>query len=270
MALAITGAAGNLGGRAGEHLRRFPELDLRLFDRQTRQDSSIIEVDFTLPPQSWSHHFEGIDTLLHFAAHPNSTIDDETAQRLNIDMTCDVFAAAVAHGVRRIVFASSNWVMAGRRFSDLTLPTDLPPAPINPYGYSKLFGERLGLSLARSHGIEFIALRIGLIRPGENPPGPHLPLGLWGQQMWLSGRDFCQGIERCVFASLERPAIVNLMSDNPGMPWDIEHTKSAVGYVPRDGHVASISEAQVKGAAAIERSYALQTAITGLWNAHAY
>lgn len=266
----ITGAAGNLGSKARAHLQQIEGLDLRLLDRDPKGDPTIGEVDFVTPMAEWSHHFEGVDTLLHFAAHPSAKIDWETAQRLNIDVTCNVFAASAAQGVKRIVFASSNWVMAGYRFAGLQLTTKLPPAPINPYGNSKLFGERLGFSLAQSHGIAFVALRIGLIRPGENIPGPHLALGLWGQQMWLSNRDFCNGIERSVLAGLDRPAIVNLMSDNPGMPWDIDHTRAAIGYAPADSHTASITEAQAKGAEAFERSYALQEAITALWNTHAF
>ena len=125
-------------------------------------------------------------------------------------------------------------------------------------------------SLAQTHDIGFVALRIGLIRPGENQPGPHLALGLWGQQMWLSNRDFSNGVERALLAPLPRPEIVNLMSDNPGMPWDIDHTRQAIGYAPRDGHVASISEGQSKGAEALERSFALQAAMIELWNTHAF
>jgi hypothetical protein len=39
-----------------------------------------------------------------------------------------------------------------------------------------------------------------------------------------------------------RFALLNLMSDNPGMRWDIEETKKAIGYAPRDGHVPVVSE----------------------------
>lgn len=266
----ITGAAGNLGGKAHQHFAQLPDLELRLLDRDPRGDPAIAEADFAAPLADWSHHFVGVHTLVHFAAHPSSTIDWDTAQRLNVDLTCNVFAAAAARGVKRIVFASSNWVMAGYRFAGLRLTTDLPPAPINAYGNSKLFGERLGISLAQSHGIRFVALRIGLIRPGENIPGPHLAMGLWGQQMWLSNRDFCNGIERAVLADLDRPVIANLMSDNPGMPWDIEHTRMALGYVPADNYTASITEAQTKGAEVFERTYALQDAMSALWDTHAF
>ena len=35
-------------------------------------------------------------------------------------------------------------------------------------------------------------------------------------------------------------AVLNLMSDNPGMRWDIEETKRLIGYAPQDGSAATV------------------------------
>jgi hypothetical protein len=40
-------------------------------------------------------------------------------------------------------------------------------------------------------------------------------------------------------------AIVNLESDNPGMRWDLEHTRKTIGYEPKDG-APIVLEAQNK------------------------
>jgi hypothetical protein len=54
--------------------------------------------------------------------------------------------------------------------------------------------------------------------------------------MWLSNRDFCQLMERCILADPSiRFEVVNAMSRNAGMPWDIEHTRTVLGYEPQDG-----------------------------------
>jgi nucleoside-diphosphate-sugar epimerase len=129
--------------------------------------------------------------------------------------------------------------MAGYRADEQRLTTSLPPWPVNPYGCGKLFGERGGRDLAARTGISFIALRIGYCQhaPG-NVPGPHMELGLWGQQMWLSDRDLCHGVERAVLAEGVPFAILNLMSDNPGMRWDLDETRRVIGYAPSDGHHA--------------------------------
>jgi hypothetical protein len=61
--------------------------------------------------------------------------------------------------------------------------------------------------------------------------------------MWLSDRDLCQGVERAAFAEGVQFAVLNLMSDNPGMRWDIEETRRLIGYEPRDGHAAVVTPA---------------------------
>jgi hypothetical protein len=64
--------------------------------------------------------------------------------------------------------------------------------------------------------------------------------------MWLSNRDLCQAMERAVLADGIGFAVLNLMSDNPGMRWDIETTKRMIGYAPRDGATPVLTEAIVQ------------------------
>jgi uronate dehydrogenase len=62
--------------------------------------------------------------------------------------------------------------------------------------------------------------------------------------MWLSNRDFCQLMECCLVADLpKRFLIVNGMSDNTGMRWDIEPSRSTLGYQPLDDVMRSGSSA---------------------------
>ena len=63
-----------------------------------------------------------------------------------------------------------------------------------------------------------------------------------GQLMWLSDRDLCQAMERAVLADSVGFAVLNLMSDNPGMRWDIETTREAIGYVPQDGAAPTLTD----------------------------
>jgi hypothetical protein len=156
----------------------------------------------------------------------------------------------VRGGVRRFIYASSNHVLGG--YSDdpepARLTTQTPPRPgaryvvrgqlrdSTPYGSAKLFGERLGKCLAASDGLEVIAVRIGWVQPGANRPEDIPPeRDPWFRLMWLSNRDFCQLMECCLVADLpERFILVNGMSANTGMRWDIEETRRLVGYQPRD------------------------------------
>lgn len=155
------------------------------------------------------------------------------------------------------------------------LTTSLPPGPGTrwfngkemlqgfAYAASKLMGERACLAEAqRSNGaLTSVCVRIGWCQPGENRPetintsglpgeevnaGPDTERDLrWFRNMWLSNRDFASVMERALLADAQawpHPGIVvNGMSANRGMPWDIETTRRLIGYEPQDNiwaHVA--------------------------------
>jgi NAD+ dependent glucose-6-phosphate dehydrogenase len=230
----ITGAAGNLGSKLRAHFTALG-WTLRLIDVDSGGDPAITAADLSRWEDRWAALFAGVDAVIHFAGRPSPETSWEDAVRYNFDLTQNVYEAAARQGAKRLVFASSNWTMAGHRFAEGPLTTDMPPHPINPYGVSKLVGERLGRSYHERTGLEVICFRIGYTQRGENPPGASMRWGSWGQLMWLSNRDLCQAMERAVLAPNVGFAVLNLMSDNPGMRWDIETTKRAIGYAPQDG-----------------------------------
>ena len=106
---------------------------------------------------------------------------------------------------------------------------------------SKLFCERTGEYFSRYHRLSVICLRIGWTQwTHDNRPGPHMAMGRWGQEMWLSDRDFLNGMVAAISAVDVDFAVLNLMSDNPGMRWDIGETERLIGYVPEDGSAAIV------------------------------
>src|SRR3954451_980854 len=109
----------------------------------------------------------GADAVVHFAAIPAPGLRPagETF-RINAVSTWNVFHAAVAAHVGRVVWASSETVLG--------LPFDRPPdfAPIDEsitprpessYALSKLVGETLAAQLNRRFGVPFVGLRISNI-----------------------------------------------------------------------------------------------------------
>lgn len=56
--------------------------------------------------------------------------------------------------------------------------------------------------------------------------------------MWLSNNDFNQLFERAILADARDwpvpGVVVNGMSANEGMAWEIESARATIGYVPRD------------------------------------
>ena len=244
----ITGAAGNLGSKLRTHLEgRFR---LRLLDVAPRGDPQIVAADLSRWDPAWVNRFRGADAVVHLAANAVAHQDWASVLGPNIDAVIYMFHAAALARVQRVVYISSNHVMGGYKDDpeQPRLTTDRVPRPgarygVNgeardstPYGAAKLFGERLGKVTAEVHGMSVIAVRIGWVRPGENRPEDVPPeRGPWFRMMWLSNRDYCQLMERCLLADLPAPfVVVNGMSDNTGMPWDIEQTRQLIGYNPQD------------------------------------
>jgi NAD+ dependent glucose-6-phosphate dehydrogenase len=244
----ITGVSGNLGTKLRHHFEQRNAYDLRLLCLNPENDPAIHTSDLSVYDESWAVHFADVNTVIHLAGDRRSWAGWDSIQKLNIDLSMNVFQAALRYGVRRMIFASSNWVMGGYRFGSERLTTSLAPWPVNPYGHSKLFGERVGRSLSEHSQMSFIGFRVGYCQPDhDNQPGRHMNYSSWGQGMWLSDRDLCHGVEQAVLAENVKFAILNLMSDNPGMRWDIEETKRVIGFQPRDGYTTDMDERMREG-----------------------
>lgn len=148
------------------------------------------------------------------------------------------------------------------------LSTLLPPGPgtrwfngnemVQGFAYaaSKLMGERVCMAKANMSGGTFttVSVRIGWCQPDDNRPetintsglpgaesgiGPDAERDLrWFRNMWLSNGDFLRVMERALLADASAwPApgiVVNGMSANRGMPWDIDATRTMIGYEPQD------------------------------------
>ncbi|MEX2186787.1 MAG: NAD(P)-dependent oxidoreductase [Pirellulales bacterium] len=241
----VTGAGGNLGAKLAGHLAGHTEL--ALLDRIAAP--GVHQADLSLWNESWTRHFAAAEAVVHLAGDPVAYRDWPDLIAPNIDAMLNVYAAAAAHGVRRVVFASSNHVMGGYDDgSAAPITEDLPPKPglryiadgaerfSGAYAATKLFGERVGRQYADAHGIEVIAVRIGWVWRGINAPD-NLPAerGDWFRKMWLSDRDFLHLMSSCLAAELPRKfLIVNGMSANTAMRWDITVAREVLGYRPKD------------------------------------
>lgn len=244
----ITGAAGNLGSKLRRHLEG--RYELRLLDIDPRGDDAIVAADLAQWSDDWLSEFKGVNAVVHLAADPTAHQTWPKVVGPNVDAVANVFLASALMGVDRVVYASSNHVMGGYQ-DDLTvspITTELPPRPgtryvvdgqprdSTAYGSAKLMGERLGKCFSDAHGLSVIAVRIGWVRPGDNR-AEEIPTerGPWFRLMWLSNRDYVQLMERCIEADEAiRFAIVNGMSANAGMRWDIQYTRELLGYEPAD------------------------------------
>ena len=230
----ITGACGNIGRKLrGAWADVY---DLVLIDRAAAEDDpEIIAADLEVLDDDWITHFHGVDTVVHLAANSDELALWDDLIGPNLDVLANVFHAAALAGVERLVFASSNHVMGARRIEgDGPIAVDMQPMPDGPYAITKLVGERMGRSLARAFDMTFVALRLGHIQEGSNRP-ENLP-DAWARQMWLSNGDLIRLFDCAVEAEIEDRSfvLVNGMSRNHGMRWDLSEAAELLGYLPKD------------------------------------
>jgi nucleoside-diphosphate-sugar epimerase len=209
----------------------------------------------------------GFDAVVHFAAIPAPGLRPEgDTFRINAVSTYNVFQAAVAHRMRRVVWASSETVLG--------LPFDRPPdfAPIDEtieprpessYALSKLVGETMAAQFARRSGIGFVGLRISnIMEPADYAAFPSwwddARLRKWNLWGYVDARDVAQaarlgleagveGAEVCIVAAADtvmtRPSADLMAEVFPTVPLrraldgretllSIEKARRVLGYEP--------------------------------------
>ena len=69
--IAITGAAGNIGGKLRKHLES--RYELVLLDQDALSDDAIEEIDLSRWDEKLVQLCNGEDTIIHLAANPSAT-----------------------------------------------------------------------------------------------------------------------------------------------------------------------------------------------------
>src|SRR5262249_20114859 len=113
----------------------------------------------------------GVEVIFHQAAMrsvPQSVADPLGTNASNVTGTLHVLEAARRQGVRRVVYGSSSSVYGERL--DLPKRETQVPAPISPYGVSKLAGEHYAAVWNRLYGVETVGLRyFNVFGPRQDP-----------------------------------------------------------------------------------------------------
>lgn len=179
----VTGGAGFIGSNTVDELVRRGNSVRVLDDLATGKEANLEQVrkQITFSQGSITDRdavdeaCRGVDYVLHLAARtsvPRSVKQPLETNEINVDGTLNVLVAARDAGVRRVVFASSSSIYGDTP----TLPKheDMPPAPISPYGASKLIGEIYGRVFHRNYGLDFVALRyFNVFGPRQDPRSPY-------------------------------------------------------------------------------------------------
>lgn len=163
----ITGA----GGFVGEQLCRTLEdakIDFRrVLRRRVNGRPADFMVDDINGSTDWNGALKGIDVIVHLAARVH-VMNDNSAdplaafREMNVDATLNLARQAVSNGVRRFVFVSSIKVN-GEETTGIPFTAFDEPAPIDPYGQSKLEAETALKELAKVTDLEVVIVRPPLV-----------------------------------------------------------------------------------------------------------
>ena len=229
----VTGAGGRIGSFFAEQYHDRYDLRLMVYKDEdveaAEQYGTVVRGDIT-DVESIKPQFDGVDTVVHLAASPSPATVWDTALKLNIDGTYNVYVAARAAGCRRVVFASSIHAVSGYGRTRQVHADD----PVNPgdvYGVSKCFGESMGRYMAEQQGLSVICIRIGAFQPLDTAKQRD---SYKIMNAFVSKRDLAHLITCCIDNVDLRFAIVHGLSNNLFNRMDISETKMLVGYDPQD------------------------------------
>ena len=132
------------------------------------------------------------DLVMHFAAfcYVGESVKSPMKYYINnCSATYTLLEAMMRHGVMKFVFSSTCATFGVP--AKLPLVEDMPQAPINPYGQTKLDVENALKALAHGQGLSFAAFRYfnaagaaedGSIGEDHDPETHLIPLAIWAAQ----------------------------------------------------------------------------------------
>ncbi|QKW26950.1 NAD(P)-dependent oxidoreductase [Streptomyces seoulensis] len=222
----LTGAAGGLGTLMRDLLPGYG-YELRLLDvRPVADEPGAITADLA-DTAALREAVRGVDAVVHLAGI-SLEAPFEKILKANIEGLHHLYEAALAEGVPRIVFASSNHAV-GRtprpRGTDPLIPVDTPRRPDTFYGLSKSFGEDLAQLYWDRHGLETVSVRIGSCCPE--------PTDVRMLSLWLSPADAARLFHAALTAEHVGHTVVYGSSANTRLWWDLTGAR-ALGYEPQD------------------------------------
>ena len=223
--LLITGAAGVLGKvlRTGlrPHAREIRLSDIAAMD-PPGDGEEVVRCDLS-DKHAVDALVRGCDAIVHLGGVSVERPFEEILEA-NIKGVFHIYEGARRHGVKRVIFASSNHVVGFHRQGEV-LDADCAKRPDGYYGLSKSYGEDLSRFYFDRFGIETACLRIGSSVP--EPKDRRMLV------TWLSYRDLVELVRCCLAAPDLGHTIVYGVSANRDKWWD--NRKAAhLGFQPRD------------------------------------
>jgi nucleoside-diphosphate-sugar epimerase len=216
MKVLVTGAAGRIGRQVVRALlargHQVRALDNVALPAEIRSDVEVAYVDLT-DRLALYRNVDGCQAIAHLAAQPSPVHGEDHLFPPNVTGTQWVLAAAEAHGIERIVMASScsayGFAFARTPLDPQYFPVDEehPLLPQDMYGLSKLINEETAKAYAR-RGLNTVCFRMPQVMslPGERPQWRRRHLShamtMHNPDLWSYvavddvARAFCMAIEK--------------------------------------------------------------------------
>ncbi len=163
--LLVTGATGFVGGGLCDALRIH---DINFVPAVRRNATNgQFEIGNISGVTKWNDALAGCDVVIHLAARVHVMTDRDSNplsanRKVNVDATINLARQAVTNGVKRFIFASSVKVNGEETTSKPFTAFD-EPAPLDPYGQSKLEAEIALRELSHATGLEVVIVRPPLV-----------------------------------------------------------------------------------------------------------
>ena len=162
----VTGGAGYIGAHVVDAMRAAGERVVVLDDLSTGVQKRLDDVPFVLgsildrPLVEDTMRTHGVRGVVHLAA--KKQVEESVRRPLhyyeqNVEGLRRLLEAATATGVESVVFSSSAAVYGAP--DEDQVHEDLDCRPVNPYGQTKLVGERLVADVATATGLRYVSLR---------------------------------------------------------------------------------------------------------------
>ncbi len=223
--LLLTGAAGGLGTVLRQSLKPFAHV-MRVSDVAAMvaggPGEEVVPCDLADKP-AVDRLVKDCDAIVHLGGVSVERPFEEMLEA-NIKGVFNMYEGARRHGVKRVVFASSNHVIGFHKQGDM-LDAGCARRPDGYYGLSKSYGEDLSRFYFDRYGIETGCLRIGSSFP--EPKDRRMLI------TWLSYRDLTELVRCCLFAPALGHTIVYGMSANRDKWWDNAQA-AHLGFHPQD------------------------------------
>lgn len=241
MKVLLTGSSGFVGQALLARLAARPALDLVAVSRRPVSGLPArvahAQVADIVADTAWQPVLQGVQVVIHAAARVhvmNDKVADPLAEfrKVNVDGTLNLARQAVIAGAKRFIFISSIKVNGESTAPGKPYSAESQPAPVDPYGVSKLEAELALRALAAETGLEVVIIRPPLVY------GPGVKANFRSMMHWLS-----KGIPLPLGAIHNRRSLVALDNLVDLIATCIEHPAAAnQTFLVSDGEDLSTSQ----------------------------